>query len=95
MAPDEFVVVANQLGQHSLWHSALTVPQGWRRRSGVMSRSDCLKAIEAEWRDIAPASRASRPGERPAGGDRFVHELFAEQAATRPDAVAVVAAGPG
>ncbi len=91
MAPDEFVVVANQLGQRSLWHSALTVPQGWRRRSGVMSRSDCLKAIEAEWRDIAPASRASRPGERPAGGDRFVHELFADQAATRPGAVAVVA----
>ncbi len=89
-SPDDFVVVANQLGQHSLWHSALSVPQGWRRRSGVMSRSDCLKAIEAGWRDIAPGSAPARPGEQPAGGDRFVHELFADQAAARPDAVAVL-----
>ena len=29
--------------------------------------------------------------QQPAGGDRFVHELFADQAAARPDAVAVVA----
>ena len=90
-APDDFFVVANRLCQYSVWHSALPVPRGWRRRSGVMSRSDCLKAIEAEWRDIAPASVTARPGAQPGGGDRFVHELFADQAATRPDAVAVVA----
>jgi amino acid adenylation domain-containing protein/thioester reductase-like protein len=89
--PDDFVVVVNQLGQHSLWRSALTVPRGWRRRSGVLSRSDCLTSIEAEWRDIAPASVTARPGERPTGEDRFVHELFADQAAVKPDAVAVVA----
>src|SRR3984957_3616344 len=87
--PDDFVVVANQLGQRSLWHSALTLPRGWRRRSGVMSRGDCMKAIEAEWRDIAPASLTARPGRRPAGGDRFVNELFADQAPARPDAIAV------
>jgi amino acid adenylation domain-containing protein/thioester reductase-like protein len=89
-APDDYVVVANQFGQHSLWHSPLPVPHGWRRRSGVMSRSDCLKAIEAGWRDIAPRPPA-RPGEQPPGGGRFVHELFADQAAIRPDAVAVLA----
>jgi len=89
-ASDDFVVVANQLGQHSLWHPARTAPRGWRRRSGVMSRSGCLKAIEAAWPDIAPASVA-RPGERSSGGDLFVHEFFAGQAAARPDAVAVVA----
>ena len=90
-ASDDFVVVANRLGQHSLWDSALPLPRGWRRRSGVMSRSDCLKAIEAAWLDIAPASVTARPGEQQSGGDRFVHEVFADQAATRPDAVAVVA----
>jgi amino acid adenylation domain-containing protein/thioester reductase-like protein len=56
-----------------------------------MSRSDCLKAIEAAWQDIAPASLAARPGKQPSGGDLFIHEVFAGQAATRPDAVAVVA----
>jgi amino acid adenylation domain-containing protein/thioester reductase-like protein len=90
-APDDFVVVANRLGQHSLWHAALTMPRGWRPRSGAMSRSDCLQAIEAAWRDIAPASLTARPGAQPAGGGRFIHEVFAGQAATRPDAVAVVA----
>lgn len=90
-ASDVFVVVANRLGQHSLWDSALPVPRGWRRRSGVMSRSDCLKAIEAAWPDIAPASVTARPGKQPPGGDRFVHEVFADQAAARPGAVAVVA----
>jgi len=89
-APDDFVVVANSLGQHSLWRSALTAPRGWRPRSGVMPRSDCLKAIEAAWRDIAPASLTARPGRQPAGGDRFIHEIVAGQAAARPDAVAVV-----
>jgi amino acid adenylation domain-containing protein/thioester reductase-like protein len=89
--PDDFVVVANRLGQHSLWDSALPVPRGWRRRSGVMSRSDCLKAIDAAWLDIAPASVTARPGKPPSGGDRFVHEFFADQAAARPAAVAVVA----
>ena len=88
---DDFFVVANHLGQHSLWNSALTVPRGWRRRSGVMPRSDCLKAIEAAWPDIAPATVSSGPGERPSGGERFVHEFFAGQAATRPDSVAIVA----
>src|ERR1700722_17220522 len=73
--PDDFVIVANQLGQHSLWRSALTVPRGWQRRSGVMSRSDCRKTIEAEWLDIAPASVTARLGGQPGGGDRFAHAL--------------------
>jgi amino acid adenylation domain-containing protein/thioester reductase-like protein len=90
-APDDFVVVVNQIGQHSLWPSARTVPRGWRRRSGVMSRSECLRAIEAAWRDITPASVSTGLGERAPGGSRFVHERFADQAAARPDAVAVVA----
>ena len=91
-APDAFVVVVNHLGQHSLWHAALPVPRGWRRQSGAMPKGDCLAAIEAAWRDIAPASVTARPGDQAAGdGGGFVHELFARQAAARPDAVAIVA----
>ncbi|HTR92098.1 MAG TPA: amino acid adenylation domain-containing protein [Trebonia sp.] len=91
-ASDAFVVVVNHLRQHSLWHAALPVPEGWQRQSGVLSRGDCLAAIEAAWPDIAPSSVTARPGDQAAsGGEQFVHELFARQAATRPDAVAVAA----
>ena len=91
-APDAFVVVVNHLGQHSVWHAALPVPRGWRRQSGALPKGDCLAAIEAAWRDIAPASVTARPGDPAAGdGGEFVHELFARQAATRPDAIAIVA----
>src|SRR5260370_35814976 len=63
-----------------------------------MPRRACLKAIAAVWPDIAPATvrAASPPGPHPAGpahDARFVHELFAEQAARRPGAAAVIAAG--
>ncbi len=90
-APDTFVVVVNQLGQHSLWHASLPVPAGWRRRSGALSRAGCLAAIETAWRDITPASVTTEPGDQAGAGEPFVHELFARQAATRPDAVAVAA----
>ena len=91
-APDAFVVVVNDLGQHAMWQSALPVPAGWRRQSGVLSRGDCLAAIDVAWRNIVPASLTARPDEAAAGdGGRFVHELVASQAAARPDAIAVVA----
>src|SRR5947209_13409529 len=92
-APDTFFVVVNRLGQHSLWHASLPVPAGWRRQSGVLSRGDCLAAVETAWRDIAPSSVTARQGDRAAAGDSeaFVHEVFARQAAMRPDAIAVVA----
>ena len=61
-----------------------------------MSRQACLDAIAGAWQDIAPASvRAARVGVSGRHGHaaRFVHERFAEQAARRPDAAAVIAAG--
>jgi amino acid adenylation domain-containing protein/thioester reductase-like protein len=85
--PDAFVVVVNNLGQHALWQAGLDVPPGWRRRSSAMSRSQCLEAIEGSWIDMAPVTtRAAHT----ADGGRFVHELFAEQAARRPGANAIV-----
>jgi amino acid adenylation domain-containing protein/thioester reductase-like protein len=94
-APDTFVVVVNQLGQHSMWPASLPVPAGWRRQSGALPRAGCLAAIEAGWRNIAPASVTAPAGDHEIGdagrGESFVHELFTRQAALRPDAVAVAA----
>ena len=92
-ARDSFVVVNGQ-DQHALWRAGLDVPPGWHRASAAMARSECLAAIEGAWPDIAPASvRAGVAGSagRGAGGDRLVHEAFAEQAVRRPDATAVIA----
>src|ERR1700733_2562106 len=86
--PDSFVIVVNDLGQHALWQAELDVPRGWRRNSPVMSSSQCLEAVEGSWKDIAPLTARAAPG---ADGGMFVHERFADQAARRPDANAVVA----
>ena len=100
--PDAFVIVANDQGQHALWPAGPDVPPGWHTRSPVMPRSKCLAVVEADWPDVTPASARSRPGPDTAGsgngagradgtdGGRFVHELFAEQAARRPGATAVM-----
>src|ERR1700756_3473803 len=94
--PDAFVIVVNDLGQHALWQAELDVPRGWRRQSPVMSRRQCLEAVEGAWRDLAPlAARvmtsATTRETTGAYGGRFVHERFADQAARRPDATAIVA----
>jgi amino acid adenylation domain-containing protein/thioester reductase-like protein len=87
-APDAFVVVANDLGQHSLWQAGLAVPPGWRQRTPAMSRSRCLDVIQRSWRDMVPGTaRAARD----AGHGGLVHERFAEQAARRPEASAIMA----
>src|ERR1700722_15652929 len=90
--PDAFVVVVNDEGQHALWQAELDVPRGWRRQSPVMSRRQCLEAVEGAWRDLAPlAARVTTRARTGAYGGRFVHERFADQAARRPDATAIVA----
>ena len=95
--PDAFVVVVNDQDQRALWRAGLDVPSGWRRASAVMARGECLAAIDRGWPDIAPASvRAGGADARAGGGgdatgDRLVHEVVAEQAVRRPDAVAVIA----
>jgi amino acid adenylation domain-containing protein/thioester reductase-like protein len=89
--PDAFVVVVNDQDQRALWRAGLALPSGWRRASAVMARGDCLAAIDRGWPDIAPASVRVAGVVGVANGDRLVHELVAEQAVRRPDAVAVIA----
>jgi amino acid adenylation domain-containing protein/thioester reductase-like protein len=88
--PDAFVVVVNDQDQRALWRAGLGVPSGWRRASAVMARDECLAAVDRDWPDIAPASVRAGAAAGGAHGDRLVHEVVAEQAARRPDAVAVI-----
>ena len=95
-ATDSFVAVVNDQDQHALWRAGVDVPPGWRRASAAMARSECLAAIDRAWPDIAPADvragvDAARGGNGSGNGDRLVHEAFAEQAARRLDATAVIA----
>ena len=89
-APEAFVVVVNDQNQHALWQAGLDVPPGWRSSSAVMPRSECLAAVAASWHDVTPASVRAGAATRSADGGPFVHELFAQQAARRPDARAVI-----
>ncbi|WP_028811998.1 MbtH family protein [Streptomyces flavidovirens] len=51
-----FLVLVNDEGQHSLWPSFQTVPDGWRPVLGPVSRSEALAHVEAHWTDLRPKS---------------------------------------
>ena len=42
---DEFLVLVNDEGRHSLWPAALVVPAGWRRTGDSGDRQACLAAV--------------------------------------------------
>ncbi len=50
-----YLVVVNELGQHSLWPTSLAVPAGWSAAHGPDSRQSCLDHVEANWTDLRPA----------------------------------------
>jgi len=99
-APDAFVVVVNDQGQRALWPTGPDAPPGWRQESGPASRAECLAAVDDTWPDITPASVRADVADvadvanvtegDPAGRPVLVHEIFAEHAARRPDATAVI-----
>jgi uncharacterized protein YbdZ (MbtH family) len=51
-----FFVLVNDENQHSLWPSAIDVPQGWKIALGPDSRRECVKYVDANWTDMRPAS---------------------------------------
>lgn len=53
-----YLVLVNDLGQHSLWPEAIDVPAGWRTVFRPGGRQDCLDYVVANWTDITP--RTSR-----------------------------------
>lgn len=57
-----FFVVVNTEGQHALWPSFATVPDGWSTVYGDASRAACLEYINANWTDMRPASLVESAG---------------------------------
>jgi uncharacterized protein YbdZ (MbtH family) len=51
----QYLVLANDEEQHSLWPAQIAVPAGWRTVHGVDSRAACLDYIERNWTDMRPA----------------------------------------
>jgi MbtH protein len=54
----EYLVLANDEGQHCLWPAFREVPAGWRAVGTRGKRRDCLDWIEANWTDMRPRSLA-------------------------------------
>jgi MbtH protein len=50
----EFLVLVNSEGQHSLWPSAIGVPDGWTEVFGASDRISCLAYVEENWTDMRP-----------------------------------------
>ncbi|MFF7307729.1 amino acid adenylation domain-containing protein [Streptomyces sp. NPDC008137] len=92
-------VVVNSENQHALWPDFAEVPPGWETVFGPAGRADCLDRVEADWRDMRPASLAARTGRAGRGEvtaddaatppDDTITRQFAEQVRRRPDATAL------
>ncbi|MEU9503182.1 MbtH family NRPS accessory protein [Streptomyces sp. NPDC048196] len=55
--PDEnYSVLINDEGQHSLWPISIDVPEGWKVVLENTSRQDCLDYVETHWSDMRPVS---------------------------------------
>jgi uncharacterized protein YbdZ (MbtH family) len=53
---DDYLVLVNDEGQHSLWPAFREVPAGWRSIGPKGKRKECLEWIEANWTDMRPKS---------------------------------------
>lgn len=51
------VVVANDLGQYSIWPEHRDAPEGWHRQEYSGRKADCLRHIGEVWADPTPFQR--------------------------------------
>ena len=59
-SPDgRFHVLANEIGQHSLWPAFIPTPAGWAAVHKDADRQSCADYIEARW-----TSTRTRPAQR-------------------------------
>lgn len=56
IADASYLVLVNDLGQHSLWPEVIDVPAGWRVVFGGGDRQACLDHVLANWTDIMPGN---------------------------------------
>ncbi|WP_392894972.1 MbtH family protein [Streptomyces sp. LN699] len=59
----QFLVVANEEEQYSLWEADRPVPLGWHNQGVRGDKEECLAHIERVWTDMRPLSlRVSMAG---------------------------------
>lgn len=85
-----FDVLVNHEGQHSLWPSRLTAPDGWVRSLRERDRATCLAHIRTAWTDLRPRSLVAALAEGVVASGESVPEMFAAQVALHRDETAVV-----
>lgn len=62
--PDEnYSVLINDEGQHSLWPISIEVPEGWKPVLENASRQDCLGYVDTHWTDMRTVSLQRVMGE--------------------------------
>ncbi|MEV7557466.1 MbtH family NRPS accessory protein [Streptomyces sp. NPDC089795] len=62
-APQQYLVVANDEEQYSLWEAGRSVPLGWHDQEVRGTKEECLAHIERVWTDMRPLSlRVSMAG---------------------------------
>ena len=66
----EYLVLANDEEQFSLWPAFSDVPQGWTIVHPRAARSVCLRYIEDTWTDMRPASLREQQDSADNGGNR-------------------------
>ncbi|MFF7240126.1 MbtH family protein [Streptomyces collinus] len=52
----QYLVVANDEEQYSLWEADRPVPAGWHPQGVRGTRAECLAHIERVWTDMRPLS---------------------------------------
>lgn len=48
---DNYCVLVNDAGEHSLWPAAIPAPAGWATAHGPDRRPACLEYVTTAWRD--------------------------------------------
>lgn len=86
-----YTVVVNATGHHSLWPQTWKVPAAWSPAGFSGRRDECLKWIEAHWRDmIVRIPQSAQDRVTLPSSECCVHELFEQTVAERPDAQALI-----
>ncbi|MEU2451469.1 MbtH family protein [Streptomyces sp. NPDC059558] len=55
-SPQQYLVVANDEEQYSLWEAGRPVPLGWHDQGVRGTKEACLEHIERVWTDMRPLS---------------------------------------
>lgn len=59
----DYVVVANDEEQYSIWAVDRQLPNGWRVAGPAGTKDECLAHIERVWTDMRPLSLRREMGE--------------------------------